>query len=194
MKNKFLFLIILWSFTITSQNILNDKDTGLTLSVSEFNIAIQDMFDSGRLDHLYTQEEKNKGVTIIINDFIKPFYKELSLEMFDQSVGFKSHLEILENKNEKFIDILEGSTFIHNNELTIFIGMHYNFRAFQANFKNNNGQWVITEHLQKHKVGTQLPIVNYKMNKEQCLAERIKELKNYNSSYFDLDKCNRFGF
>ena len=100
----------------------------------------------------------------------------------------------IKNENEKFIDILDGSIFIHKEELTISIGMHYNFQAFTANFTKQNNKWVIAEHLQQHKVGKQLPIVNYKMNKEQCLAERIKELKGYEKSYFHLDKCYQFDY
>ena len=171
------------------------NDGGLeTISLKEFEQAFQDVLDLNQLDFLFSKEEKQKGITIVINDFVKSFYDSINLSKFNTPVSFKRHREILDEQNEKFFDISKNSVFIKDNKLYILLSLRYKYTGIQGVFERHENSWRII-HKERYTFSNEsIPVYRFIMDKEQCLSECIKELKGYQKSYYDSRKCNQYGF
>ncbi|WP_271784876.1 hypothetical protein [Aquimarina algiphila] len=186
MKKLALFLSIVFHLGCNSQIIKISGKEEIVLEQKEFSRLLQESFNLYKIDNFYKEEEKENGLIIVINDFIKPYYKDLSLYKFNKEVKFKSHREIFIEKNKKFVDIMKP--FKVNDTLHITYGLRYKNYAVIAKFIRKNKIWHLITKDHKSK---DIPkgIYNFKTDKEQCLVQQIE------STIFGMiEKCSKYDF
>ncbi len=194
---KFSLIIILLLFNCSTSKTV-EKHTNknevfihsLNMSLVEFEKILQDALSLNQLDFLYSDKEKSDGLTIVVNEFIKPYHKYMNLVKFDKKVKFATHNKIFSEENEKFMDIAEGSIIENNDTLNMIIGLRYKFTAINAKFVKENGKWKMINKNSKPPF-SYLPNYNFKKDKEQCLAEQIIALKSRKPT---TEKCKKYRF
>lgn len=190
MKKTLFLMVIFLNFGCKPTSLIIVNDGELKITIQEFETILQNILDLNSLDYLFTEDDKSEGLTIVINDFIQPYYKSINLIKFDKKVQFLTHHQVYENENEKFFDILEGSIIKKNDTLNIMLGLRYKYTAIDAQFIKRDNKWAIIDK-SVNVNSSYLPTYHFAMDKEQCLAEQIKELKlNKNSPY----KCSKYRF
>ncbi len=172
-----------------AQTYIDINNKKIKLSEQEFEEILQESFNLNYLDDLFTESEKSDGIVIVINEFIKPHYQKLNLFKFGKKIKFKTHEEIYQSRNEKFFDVLDFSIILNNDTLNIVIGLRYKYTALSAQFKKVDDKWVILNK-NNNSISKNKPIYNFKIDKEQCLAEQIKELNHYPN----FNKCLKYKF
>ncbi|MDH7444940.1 hypothetical protein [Aquimarina sp. 2201CG14-23] len=182
--NKTLLLLLTIVFGCNSQTIEIAGKEEIRLEQKEFEEILQAAIDINHIDYFFDEKEKNDGLTIVINEFIEPYYKNLSLRKFDKKVYFKNHKAIFIDKDKKFVDILKP--FKKNDTIHITYGIRSRRFAVIVKFIRSGKNWVsITPNISSKSKA----IYHFKMDKEQCLAEQINDTK-----YGKSNKCVKYDF
>ncbi|WP_344928906.1 hypothetical protein [Aquimarina addita] len=80
---KYLFLLIvttLFSTNCNSQTVFIKGKEEISFDHKELNDILQSALNLNHIDFFFKQPEKEKGLTIVINDFVAPYYKNLFLK------------------------------------------------------------------------------------------------------------------
>lgn len=189
-----MILLFLTILSCKSKNIIDNdinlKKTFNELSIEEIQNILQKGIETNHLDSYFTEDEKKEGVIVVINDFINPYASKINLLKFNEKVHFKTHEQIYNDLNEKFIDITLG--YEEKNRLMINFGIRGKFNAMFVKYDLENGAWVKTT--KNFNEGSEnLSTVNFRNDKENCLAHAILK-KKYPKKYYYLNKCNQYNF
>lgn len=188
------FFLILFCISCKSQNTLNESDPKRSiiegLSFEEIQGILQQGIETNHLDNYFSEEEKKQGVTIVVNDFIKPIIGQLKLKKFDQNVKFETHQQIYNELNEKFIDISLG--YIENDNMMINFSIRGRFNAMFVKYMRQNGKWMKTTTDWRKDVVNKGE-VKFNNDKENCLAHAILK-KKYPKKYYYLAICKEYSF
>ena len=190
-----IFLLILFTTSCKSQEVVSEispikKHAFENLSSDELENVLQQTLNTNHLDSYFDEVEKRKGITVVINKFIEPYYKRLNLQKFNRGVNFQTHNEIYDNLNEKFVDIMNGSA--TEDSMTINVGLRSKFNAMFVEFVKINGKWQkITKDFKKE--AKNLSTTNFSNSKENCLAHTILK-KKYPEKYHYLRGCSEYSF
>lgn len=189
-----LFFLIIFCMSCKSQNTLNESNSKKSiiegLSFGEMQEILQQGIETNHLDNYFSEEEKKEGVTIVVNDFIKPIIDQLKLMKFDQNVKFETHQQIYNGLNEKFIDISLG--YIENDNMMINFSIRGRFNAMFIKYIRQNGKWIKTT-TDWNKNAINRGEVNFIDDKENCLAHGILK-KKYPEKYYYLATCKEYNF
>jgi len=187
-------LIVLLLTSCKSQNIDKTIEQPRTnfqsLSDDEVEHILQEGLNTNHLDMYFSEEDKVHNITILINEFISPYFEGIALTKFGNAVRFRSYEEIYNDLNEKFIDIdiINQS----QDELVINYAMRSRFNSMFVHFKKQEGKWVkITKNFDEGV--TNMQTTQFAKNKETCLARAILR-KKYPEKYHYLSPCFNFLF
>jgi hypothetical protein len=171
----------------------NDKEGIESLSLKETQEILQLGLSTNHINAFFTNEERNIGISILITDFIKPFYKDIKLEKFGKKAKFQTKQEIYNKLDEKFINILLG--YKEENEIMLLYMMSFRSYAMEVKFIKHDDKWVkITKDF-----STEIKpraIYNYRDKKIKCLAYSIllkKYPEKYDSERFSyMRSCSKY--
>lgn len=199
MKYNFLkkfsfFALVIFCLSCKSQEILYETNSNKSiiegLSIEEIKDVFQQGIETNHLDNYFSEEEKKEGITIVVNNFIKPIVNHLKLKKFNQNVKFETHQQIYNKLNEKFIDISLG--YIKDDNMMINFSIRGKFNAMFVKYSKQNGKWIKTTADWKNGVVNKGE-VKFNNDKENCLAHAILQ-KKYPEKYYYLSKCKDYNF
>ncbi|WP_459212881.1 hypothetical protein [Aquimarina rhabdastrellae] len=179
MNYKWLLFFIL-TININAQEKEIKKEN---LPVDILNVFFTEALSLNHIGYFLNEEEKQNGMSIVINESIKPYYKKLSLKMFNKEIKFKNHKELYKANDPFFLE------FIELNQKEDIIHLIYAFRKekyiVDAKFKKKEDQWILETKNLLHKPKA---IYNIRRTKEHCLLYAIL--------YPDkiIDKCLEYDF
>ena len=182
------FLMCILSNYCFAQDYELKGNKNYTFSLKELNDVLQSALDLNHIDIFFNKEEKNEGLTILINEFLEPYYKNLHLEKFSKEVNFKTYNEIFIEKDLKFVDFME--VFSVDKNLKVSYGLRYKNLAVIADFKKDmySKSWNLLTRNSENKDSIR-GVYHFNLSKTQCLIEQIK-----GSTIGLQKKCNQFVF
>lgn len=165
--------------TKQSINKNNDAKGIKSLSLIETQKILQEALSTNHINALFTEEEKSKGVSILITDVIEPFYKYIQLEKFGKKVKFQTQQEVYDELNEKFLNIVLG--YIEGDKLKLYYIMSSRSYAMEVDFIKRDNKWIKATKDFSTEIKPRA-IYNYKDIEVKCLAYSIL-LKKYPKKY-----------
>jgi len=176
--------LIMLSFLLgckgSKQLVDTDRSKGIeSFSLNETQELLQLGLSTNHINAFFSEEERDKGVSILINDFIEPFYKDIKLEKFGKKVKFRNKQEIHNKLDEKFINILLG--YKEGDEIMLIYMMSFRSYAMKVKFAKRDNKWVKKTKDFSIEIKPSA-IYNYRDKEVKCLAYNII-LKKYPEKY-----------
>jgi hypothetical protein len=166
MMKTILFFLGLFPIFVYSQHIEFKKHGVNKVGIQPI---LQQALSLNHIDFFISNKEKKEGLTIVINDFIEPYYKNLELEKFEEPVKFKTYKEIYQDLNLNFIAFKE--VFKIKDTLVLVYNLPSQYFSVRAKFLNKNNIWNLQT---KNYVKKPKTIYQIRPNKDWCLAKAIK--------------------